>query len=127
MASCLSQSAMGQSDVKSRHNTTRGASLMGFLLEQVMPEGVTVEFLDEVTDEMDIEANLPETFVSHVHFMKDGRAHVVDVWQSKEAYETFSAERLGPALAKVAERHGLVMDGPGPESTWTEVARVVAH
>jgi hypothetical protein len=127
MARDAFRSATSQSGVKSAHNTTRGASLMGFLLEQVMPEGVTVEFLDEVTDEMDIEANLPDTFVSHVHFMRDGKAHVVDVWQTKEAYDTFSAERLGPALAKVAERHGIAMNGPGPESTWTEVARVVAH
>jgi hypothetical protein len=105
----------------------RGAILMAFLLEQVMPEGVTVEFLDEVTDEMDIEANLPDAFVSHVHFMRDGRAHVVDVWHTKEAYETFGAELLGPAMAKVVARHGITMDGTGPESTWTEVARVVAH
>jgi hypothetical protein len=100
---------------------------MAFMLEQVMPEGVTVELLDEVTDEMDIEANLPAAFVSHVHFMKGGRAHIVDVWHSKEAYDTFGLELLGPAMAKVAERHGIVMDGPGPESTWTEVQRVVAR
>ena len=59
---------------------------MAFLLEQVMPEGVTVKFLDEVTDEMNIEAHLPGAFVSHVHFMRDGRAHIVDVWHSKEGY-----------------------------------------
>jgi hypothetical protein len=100
---------------------------MAFLLEQVMPEGVTVEFLDEVTDAMDIEDDLPDDFVSHVHFMRDGRAHVVDVWHSKEAYDTFGSDRLAPAMAKVLERHGITMDGPGPESTWTEVARVVAH
>ncbi len=100
---------------------------MAFLLEQVMPEGVTTQFLDEVTDEMNIEAHLPGAFVSHVHFMRDGRAHVVDVWHSKEAYETFGLQLLRPAMAKVAERHGITMDGSEPETTWTEVARVLAR
>lgn len=50
---------------------------------------------------------------------------VVDVWESTEDYDAFSRDRLGPALQKVAQRHGMSLDGPGPETTITEVQGIV--
>lgn len=96
---------------------------MAVLLEQIMPEGVDVAMLDEVTTEMGVEANPPAGIIVHVHFMENGRARVVDVWESAEALETFRQNRLMPAIQKVAERHGMQM--AQPQTNVTEVAAVV--
>ena len=96
---------------------------MAVLLEQVMPEGVDVAMLDEVTTEMGVETNPPDGIIVHVHFMENGRARVVDVWESAEALETFRQNRLMPAIQKVAERRGIQM--AQPQTNVTEVASMV--
>jgi hypothetical protein len=98
---------------------------MAILVRQIFPEGTTIEFLDEVTEAMGVRENYPPGGVVHVHWLEDGRVHGVDVWDSAEAYHTFVNERLLPAAGKVAEGHGLSMDGVGPEETITEVATMV--
>lgn len=97
---------------------------MAVLLQQVMPDGVTIDMLDEVTTEMGIQSDPPAGLVVHVHYMEGGRAHVVDVWESRQAYETFEQDRLRPAIQKVTERRGITMGGL-PETSITEVASVV--
>ena len=77
---------------------------MVVLIEDVFPEGMTVELLDAVTDEMGVDANLPPGGILHVHFERDGRAHGVDVWDSVEAYEQFVEATLLPAMGKAAGR-----------------------
>jgi hypothetical protein len=79
---------------------------MAVLMRQTMPEGVSVDMLDAVTEEMGVRENPPDGLVVHVHFEEDGRAQVVDVWDSPEAYQRFADERLMPAMQKVAEQHG---------------------
>ena len=96
---------------------------MAVLLEQVMPEGVDVAMLDEVTTEMGIENSPPDGLIVHVHFMENGRARVVDVWESAEALNTFRQNRLMPAIQKVAERRGIQMTQP--QTNVTEVASMV--
>jgi heme-degrading monooxygenase HmoA len=98
---------------------------MAIIMQQVMPEGVTLELLDEVTDEMRADENRPEGMVVHVHFERDGRVHVVDVWDSQEAYESFRDSRLMPAMQKVSERHGMQGPPPQPETSITSVHRAV--
>jgi hypothetical protein len=97
---------------------------MAILLDQVMPDGVDVAMLDEVTTEMGVEANPPEGMIVHVHFMEKGRARVVDVWESAEQLEQFRQSRLTPAIQKVSERRGVSMDQQ-PETNITEVATIV--
>jgi len=96
---------------------------MAVLLEQVMPEGVDVAMLDEVSTEMGVETNPPDGLIVHVHFMENGRARVVDVWESAEDLETFRQNRLMPAIQKVAEGRGIQMTRP--ETNVTEVASMV--
>lgn len=96
---------------------------MAVLLEQIMPEGVDVAMLDEVTTEMGAADNPPAGIIVHVHFTENGRARVVDVWESAEALETFRQNRLMPAIQKVAERRGIQM--AQPQTNVTEVATVV--
>ena len=99
---------------------------MAILIENVFPVGVTNEFLDAVTDEMGVDADLPPGGISHVHFEKDSRAHGVDVFDSVELYQQFVQSRLLPAMSKVAAAKGLDVSEIGePEVTITEVHRVV--
>ncbi len=97
---------------------------MAVLLRQVMPEGVEVGMLDEVSAEMEVEKNPPSGLVVHVHFMENGRVNVVDVWESAEAFETFQNDRLMPAIQKVFERRGVSMDAQ-PDSSLIEVPSIV--
>jgi hypothetical protein len=99
---------------------------MAVLVEVVFPAAITVEVLDAVTDEMDVDTNLPAGGISHVHYEKDGRAHGVDVWESAEAFQTFAESTLQPATAKVAAARGIDLAQAGePEISITEVHRVV--
>jgi hypothetical protein len=97
---------------------------MAVLLEQTMPEGVDVAMLDEVTNEMGVENDPPAGLIVHVHFMENGRARVVDVWESQEQFDTFAQQRLQPAIQKVAERRGASLDSQ-PETSLTQVSSIV--
>ena len=97
---------------------------MAVLLEMIMPEGVDVGFLDEVSREMNVESDPPPGLLVHVHFMENGRARVVDVWDSAEDLDAFRLSRLMPAIQKVATQRGLEMTTP-PESSVADVASVV--
>ncbi len=97
---------------------------MAVLLRQVMPAGVDVGMLDEVTDEMGVAKNPPSGLVVHVHFMENDRVNVVDVWDSAEALEAFRSDRLMPAIQKVFEKRGVSMDAQ-PESSLIEVPSIL--
>ncbi len=99
---------------------------MAVLVENVFPVGVTNELLDAVTDEMNVDAEIPPGGIVHVHFERDGRAHGIDLWDSVEAYQQFVQSTLGPAMGKVAVAKGLDPSKMGePETTITEVHRLV--
>jgi hypothetical protein len=100
---------------------------MAVILQQTMPEGVGMDMLDEVTEEMKADENLPEGLLVHVHFEQDGQARVVDVWETQEAYETFRESRLMPAMMQVAQRRGMAEPPQQPETSITPVHRVVAR
>jgi hypothetical protein len=98
---------------------------MATILEQVMPEGVSLDMLDEVTDEMGVDGNPPDGMLVHIHFEQDGRVRVVDVWDSREAYEAFLDARLMPAMQAVLRRNGVEEAPPQPETSMAEIHRVV--
>jgi hypothetical protein len=99
---------------------------MAVLIEDVFPAAITIDLLDAVTDDMDVDANLPPGAIMHLHFEKDGRAHGVDVWDSVEAYELFVESTLMPALGKIAAARGIDLSQMGePEVTVTEIHRLV--
>jgi hypothetical protein len=63
---------------------------------------------------------VPEGLILHVAGPTDEGVRVIDIWQSKEAWERFREGRIAPALA--------ALGGPArPEATFRdlEVARVV--
>jgi hypothetical protein len=118
--------ASGQSRAGSRAATYPGSKAMTILFTQVMPVGVPIEMLDAVTEEMGVENDPPEGMIVHTHFEKDGRAHIVDVWDSAEAHQRFVDSRLSPAMAKVAANLGIDTAAAGaPEMSITDVHRMV--
>ena len=80
---------------------------MTVIMQQTMPEGTTLEFLDEVTQHMGVETDPPAGLVVHTHFEERGHIQVVDVWDSQEAFERFQERRLRRAFwQRHEELHG---------------------
>ena len=99
---------------------------MTVILQQTMPEGTTLEFLDEVTRAMGVEADPPAGLVLHTHFEQDGRVRIVDVWDSQDEYESFRDSTLMPAMQKAAVAQGMDMSqAPQPEQSLLKVHSVV--
>jgi hypothetical protein len=99
---------------------------MTVVMQQTMPEGTTLEFLDEVTRQMGVLSDPPEGLIVHTHFAEGNRVRVIDVWDSSERFESFRDGRLMPAMQKVAADSGMDMtQAPPPDTTMTEVAGLV--
>ena len=99
---------------------------MTVVMQQVMPTGVPLDMLDAVTEEMGVDSAPPAGMIVHTHFEKDGRSHIVDVWDSAEAHQAFVESRLMPAMAKVAAERGFDIAAAGPpETVLTDVHRLV--
>ena len=70
--------------------------------------------------------NPPAGLVVHTHYLDHGSVHVVDVWDSEEAFDRFQETTLMPAMQKVAAAHGMDMSqGPAPDTTISTVAGLV--
>jgi hypothetical protein len=82
---------------------------MTVIMLQTMPEGMTLELLDQVTREMGADTDPPAGLIVHTHFEEDGRIRIVDVWDSQEKYDSFAESRLMPAMQKVAAAQGMDM------------------
>jgi hypothetical protein len=50
----------------------------------------------------------PDGLIAHSAGQSDQGYYVYDIWESREAFQRFMDEKLGPAM-------GEVMDGPPPE------------
>jgi hypothetical protein len=100
--------------------------LVAIIFTQTMPDGVPLELLDAVAEEMGVNADPPAGLIVHTHYEEDGRVHIVDVWESAESHQKFIEERLGPAMAKVAAQRGIDIAQAGQsESSVTEAHYVV--
>ena len=97
---------------------------MATLMTQTLPEGVPVEMLDAVSKEMNVDTDPPPGLVVHVHYFDQGRARVVDVWESQDDYRRFAESRLMPAMQKVAAQNGMQLEQP-PAPEFTELHAVV--
>jgi hypothetical protein len=102
---------------------------MAIIFTETMPAGVSLEFIDAVTEEMGVIADPPAGMIIHTHYEEGGQVRIVDVWESAQAYDKFSDDRLRPALQKVADaQHIDLTAGPPPEIAITEVhAMVLGH
>ena len=63
--------------------------------------GVSHEQYVAVMKELNLDANPPKGALFHVAGPMQGGLRVVDVWESAEAFQTFSEQRIMPAVKKV--------------------------
>ena len=61
--------------------------------------GVTAEQYEAVTAEVTGDG-WPAEIIAHYAGPADGGWKVVDVWQSREAFDSFAEEKLGPAMGQ---------------------------
>ena len=96
---------------------------MAILMMVELP-GVTPASYQTMNESMGIHGDddAPEGLISHLASTTDGGMLVTDVWESKDAFYSFVAERLGPALAaagvpevepRVLDVHRLIAQGAG--------------
>ncbi|MFJ9896707.1 hypothetical protein ACIQPR_25600 [Streptomyces sp. NPDC091280] len=78
--------------------------------------GVTPEQYDTVRDTVGWEEAAPAGSQVHVAWFDDEALNVTDVWDSEQAFQTFFAERLAPAV----EKAGIT---GGPESDFRPLHR----
>jgi hypothetical protein len=76
------------------------------------PEQVGPDAYDRVNAEMGVEDDMPKGLIFHWAGYIDGKWTITDVWESREDYDSFAAERLTPAIAKVAGELGLEVVPP---------------
>jgi hypothetical protein len=82
------------------------------------PEGVGTNMYDGVQAEMNLANDPPEGLIFHWAGDIDGKWTVMDVWEARDAYDSFRDERLLPTIQKVSG-----MDpASGPQPTITEFA-----
>ena len=85
---------------------------------------IGTDMYDAVNAKMDIAANPPEGLICHTAGVADGKFRIIDVWESKDHYDRFSKERLGPAIQEVSQ--GQAPQGGPPMEKFYELYNVMA-
>jgi quinol monooxygenase YgiN len=95
---------------------------MPIAMLQEMPDG-SAEIYDAVNAKMDVEKNPPAGLLFHTAGQaENGSWRIFDVWESREAFDRFSDERLGPAVREVV---GDQVQGPPPQAEFYELHSVI--
>jgi hypothetical protein len=83
----------------------------------LLPEGIGQEQYEAVNAKLDAQGDPPTGLTFHAAGQgEDGRWRIVEVWESRAAYEQFDEERLTPAIAEVS---GMPADQlPAGDHTW---------
>lgn len=84
---------------------------MAILCISTVPEGVGLEQVLAVSQMIRADGP-PAGGISHAVTVEDGRVKTYDVWESQEALDAFTSDRLVPAIVKAMA--GLGMEGPPP-------------
>ncbi len=99
---------------------------MAVVIIQEPPIPITAEMYDTVNEKMDIENEPADGMIFHsAGADESGKWRIIDVWESRDAYDRFRSERLGPAIQATAQEFG-VDPGEGPTVTAYEAHHVVA-
>ena len=92
---------------------------MALVMIQEPPEEMfRPEMYDKVNEKVGLSGNEPEGLIAHTIGQDDaGKWRIVDVWESREAYDRFTEERLRPALEATFKENGIdIADAPDPTS-----------
>jgi hypothetical protein len=68
--------------------------------------GVTAEQFDQLNAMIDPDGNPPDGIIFHASGPVDGGWGVLDFWESREHFDRFAAERIGPAMAAIGATGG---------------------
>jgi hypothetical protein len=79
-------------------------------------EMMSTELYDEVEAKLDAHDNPPDGLIVHTAGQAGEMFRIVDVWESRDAYERFAEDRLRPALAEVMNARGIDPNA-GPQPT----------
>lgn len=63
--------------------------------------GATAQMFDRVNALIDPDSHPPEGLPFHASGPVEGGWRAVDVWESRGAFDRFSQERIGPAIAQL--------------------------
>jgi len=67
-------------------------------------EGGTQEQYDAVHGHIDADANPPQGLIFHMAGPTEEGWGIIDVWESRDSFDRFLADRLGPALQELGDR-----------------------
>jgi hypothetical protein len=81
-------------------------------------DGGTEEQYRAVHGRMDVDGNPPDGMIFHMAGPIEGGFGVIDCWESRQHFDTFLQDRLGPAVAELGDR---AFSGP-PDIKEFEVA-----
>jgi hypothetical protein len=70
---------------------------MAVVMEMVW-SGIETSHYDAARERVRWEEEIPEGAVFHVAWMADDGMHVVDVWESEDAFNKFAEQRLMPVV-----------------------------
>jgi hypothetical protein len=87
-------------DVEPAHNVIHGAGTEANVIVMITAPGLTVEAYDGLVAGMDAHVGSGENHPAVLHVAAvdtDGNVHVVDLWDSAEAFDEFTRRQIGPA------------------------------
>lgn len=88
--------------------------------------GVPAELYDAVVRQMDLDAEPAAGLVFHTAGPAgDGIWREFNVWESREAWETFHRERIIPAVIEVLGEEVVMNGSQPPEPSYMEIHHVV--
>lgn len=91
---------------------------------QDLPEGMGQEQYDAINEKMNVESDPPDGLIFHSAGQgPTGRWRITDVWESRQHFDRFFQERLGPAVAEVTGQEP--GQGAMPDTTWWPVHNVI--
>ena len=68
--------------------------------------GTTAEQFDQLHAAVDPVGNPPDGLIFHASGPVEGGWGVLDFWESREHFDRFSADRIGPAMAAIGATGG---------------------
>jgi heme-degrading monooxygenase HmoA len=77
----------------------------------------TPEQYDAVDQAMNPKADPPDGLIAHSARQEGDKMHIVDIWESPEAFGAFAQSRLGPTIAQTLGDDA----PPAPEPKFTEL------
>src|SRR5262245_47602867 len=89
--------------------------------------GVTQEQYDAVIEDLNLDQNPPDGGLFHLASLTDDGLRVVDLWESAEAFDAFSAERMMPAVQNAGIESVPTIDVLPVHNVYAPGLDVIAH